>query len=423
MLHLRYNNKQGILYNDFTERYMIMQEKSVAIIDRIVNNKELKYSKENTLIVKKLIELTIFRIEGNRLLINNSVNLNKIQGEVYRYPFVAYWLITNKCNFKCKHCCWGAHSKLENELSVEESEQLIDGLVDIGVVRLSISGGEPLCEYERLIKSIKYAKSKGIDSICIATNGSLLTDEKIKELVESGVTDIQFSIDDNNKNIHNLQRAKNSYEKILHNVQELRKYNVMVSAGLTLHKMNAPKVDKIVDSIIKEFGINKIKIVRFLPIVKDKYSLQYEMSDSKEIADIISKLTEIESKYRTQGVSIKLPAVMQVIRRYNNDMELMMRSCEALILRMCIKSNGDYSPCPIMSSLGVLVGNCREMAPKKMIDSKQARDIVEFEKKECKSECEYYKYCGGGCLANSLNYQNDYEAKDVWCFKEYRKYL
>lgn len=90
------------------------------------------------------------------------------------------FLITNKCNFRCKHCFVNGGEKIINELNDEEKYIAIDKLYDFGVKKLTFSVGEPLMNKE-IFRYINYAKNKGL-KIGFLTNGMLLTDKTVEEL-------------------------------------------------------------------------------------------------------------------------------------------------------------------------------------------------------------------------------------------------
>lgn len=422
MKFLRYNDKEGIIYDDFTERYVAIKKDSLDLLQLIQKKKKTSFSKDDLFRIKRLIELDVLTLSDKGLFLSSNTRFSYVHKELVS-PFVAYWLITNKCNFHCKHCCWGQHKALDEELSLQESLDMIDQLVELGIVRLSISGGEPLCEYDKLQKSVKWASQKGVNSICIATNGSLLNSAKISALVQAGVTEFQFSIDDDDPAIHNMQRGMNNYEHIKECIEIIKSLNCNVSAGVTIHKKNLNKIEFIVDSIVSILGISKVKLVRYLPIVKDEYTRELEIFDPADIARAVSQMQNLQAKYIGKNVDIKIPAIAQTYGRFLKFEEKLESSCEALKLRMCIMANGNISPCPILSSLDVVVGNIRNHSVADILLSDKAKEITEWRGKDDCATCEYYKYCAGGCLANSINYHNNTTTADKWCLQEYKKYL
>ena len=79
---------------------------------------------------------------------------------------------------------------------------------------------EPLLRKD-LEEAIKYAKSKGIINIYFVTNGSLLTEQRIEALLQSGVTKVFISIDAATEETYNKQRKNGLYKKVVRNVRRL----------------------------------------------------------------------------------------------------------------------------------------------------------------------------------------------------------
>ena len=110
--------------------------------------------------------------------------------------------VTDRCNFRCTYCMpkevfnssyvFLQRSRL---LTFEEIERLVRIFVDLGVVKLRLTGGEPLLRrgVEDLVGRL--AQVPGIDDICLTTNGSLLTREAAARLAEAGLGRVTISLD------------------------------------------------------------------------------------------------------------------------------------------------------------------------------------------------------------------------------------
>lgn len=110
--------------------------------------------------------------------------------------------VTDRCNFRCTYCMpkevfnsdyvFLERSRL---LTFEEIERLVRVFVDLGVVKLRLTGGEPLLRrhLENLISQL--AQIPGIEDICLTTNGSLLTDEVAMRLAGAGLNRVTISLD------------------------------------------------------------------------------------------------------------------------------------------------------------------------------------------------------------------------------------
>ncbi len=83
----------------------------------------------------------------------------------------------------------------EKLLTFEEIERVARLLAGLGVVKLRLTGGEPLLRrhLDRLVSRL--AGISGIEDVCLTTNGSLLTADMAKRLANAGLTRITISLD------------------------------------------------------------------------------------------------------------------------------------------------------------------------------------------------------------------------------------
>ncbi len=107
-------------------------------------------------------------------------------------PFQVVWDITYACNLRCKHCYATAGKPLKDELTTEEALEVIDRLDRLGVTIIAFSGGEPLVRRD-IFELTSHAAEKGI-YVAIATNGTLITEEMARKMVDNGVKYVQISL-------------------------------------------------------------------------------------------------------------------------------------------------------------------------------------------------------------------------------------
>ena len=110
--------------------------------------------------------------------------------------------VTDRCNFRCTYCMpkevfnsdyvFLERSRL---LTFEEIERLVRIFANLGVVKLRLTGGEPLLR--RHLDSLveRLARIAGVEDICLTTNGSLLTSEAAARLAEAGLKRVTISLD------------------------------------------------------------------------------------------------------------------------------------------------------------------------------------------------------------------------------------
>jgi len=102
----------------------------------------------------------------------------------------------SRCNFACTMCTvseWHKGTRAA-DMPLEDFKRLIDE--QYGLVEIKIQGlGEPTMQRDTYFEMIKYARAKNI-WVRTTTNASLLhLNNNYKKLVDSGVNEIQISVD------------------------------------------------------------------------------------------------------------------------------------------------------------------------------------------------------------------------------------
>lgn len=112
-----------------------------------------------------------------------------------RYVGLAFWSITGKCNFRCRHCFMDAPEGALGELSTEEAFDLIDQMASCGVLRVDLTGGEPFVRRD-FWQLIDHLLSYRIVIGKIYTNGWLLNEKTLDEFERRGIRpDFSVSFD------------------------------------------------------------------------------------------------------------------------------------------------------------------------------------------------------------------------------------
>lgn len=110
-------------------------------------------------------------------------------------------------------------------LSIEQWRRILKDTAEVGLEKMSISGGEPTL-YPYLVGLIKEAKMNNIN-VQLNTNGSLITQELAVKLLDAGLDSVMVSIYSHEASRHDaLRRHKGLWEKATGAVRifsELRK--------------------------------------------------------------------------------------------------------------------------------------------------------------------------------------------------------
>jgi MoaA/NifB/PqqE/SkfB family radical SAM enzyme len=89
--------------------------------------------------------------------------------------------LLGRCNERCVHCYAGSAPEIEEALSRETCEQVIDDAAELGFRRLQLTGGDPLLA-SFLPELVDRARARGIATIEIYTNGLALSDRLLDRL-------------------------------------------------------------------------------------------------------------------------------------------------------------------------------------------------------------------------------------------------
>lgn len=170
--------------------------------------------------------------------------------------------VTLACNARCDFCSNGLFTEKKGNISLEKYLDIIDQCAELDVPVVCLIGGEPLLykELNILIKRINY---HGMVSM-IATNGSLLTEEKVKELAECGLNNITISIHSLSKDEHDAAlKLKGAYERAFKAKEYCDKYGIIFQmASVASHKDftngNFDKMAKFVEEKKIPLSVNAI---------------------------------------------------------------------------------------------------------------------------------------------------------------------
>jgi MoaA/NifB/PqqE/SkfB family radical SAM enzyme len=110
-----------------------------------------------------------------------------------RVPVYAHYGITHRCNLTCKMCGIWRYGNKKEELSLAEIKQMAQRMARLGVVQLSIGGGEPFSS-EHLEDAAGIFVEAGLN-VRVLTNGVGVPRSRIEACVKNGVKNFSISLD------------------------------------------------------------------------------------------------------------------------------------------------------------------------------------------------------------------------------------
>ena len=131
----------------------------------------------------------------------------------------------SRCNFSCRMCAVSTwpHRKRAEDMTLAQFKALIDE--QYGLVEIKLNGlGEALMQGDDYFEMISYARSKRI-WVRMTTNASLLhVHDNYRKLIDSGVNEIDISIDGASKEVFESIRVGGNFRIVTRNCKLLNDY-------------------------------------------------------------------------------------------------------------------------------------------------------------------------------------------------------
>ncbi len=308
--------------------------------------------------------------------------------------------LSRKCNLRCIYCY--VNSKIDDELSLNDIKNVILQAKDIGVITITLIGGEPLL-YPNLEELVSFIDEQGLIPL-IFTNGTIMNKKLAMFLLLKNVSIIVKvnSMDDSGIQKKLAGNIDGVFEKI-HNT-----LSFLIDVGFNKHNPTRMGIESVitVDNISQ---IEKIflyardnNIYPFLELVTPsgrgkKYSGILSAEMAKEVFYSLLKIDQDKYGYTW----IPRPPIA-------------VSPCNYYYSAIYVTASGNVQPCP---ATDIVLGNIKNEKLSVILNkdiTKKIRNIRENVKGKCK-DCNYNFDCYG-CRAAAYNITGDIFAEYPYCW-------
>lgn len=335
------------------------------------------------------------------------------------------WEITRKCNLKCIHCRSSSKIAVKGhpDFSTEEAFRIIDDITSFAKPVIVLSGGEPLIRRD-VFEIAKYGKDKGL-RMCLATNGTLVTDDVCDKIKASGIKMVSLSLDGSTEDIHDdFRNQRGAFAGTINAAGLFKKHGIEFIINSSFTKRNQEEIPKVYN-LAKELGATAWYMFMIVPtgrgedlmnelISKDDYEevLEWHYQMEKDEKDMLVRPTCAPHYYRVVLQKSKEEGT-KFERRTLKFSTGGAKGCIAGQLIALIDVDGNVLPC---SYFPKPAGNIRKESFKEIWGNsdlfKELRDFKKY-KGKCGS-CEYITVCGG-CRARAYSIYGDYLEEEPFC--------
>lgn len=340
-------------------------------------------------------------------------------------PIQIFLEVTYRCNLQCSICQFlplitSDSGKLEeNELSSSELIKVIDSIPKWALI--TITGGEPFIRKD-IMDVLIYASQR--HKVHIITNGTLLTDEMLQQLVQlgsksilgNGLIMIGISIE-GREYIHEMITGKRgTFNRTINTItrlgvlkREMSKSFPLVNLATVLTEENLNDIPLLME-VAADLHVNIYSLIarNIFPHYK---RLDADSNESlfKEIPPteinrriFIQKVKTAIDVAKKRGLEVRLsPHGVKTIYHllgfytHHNDLKRFF-TCHAPWSKAVISSKGDVMICPNYS-----IGNIKEYPLSTLWNNKISREFRSRLKKE-----KIFGHCWGCCMIEEVNGSN-----------------
>jgi cyclic pyranopterin phosphate synthase len=199
--------------------------------------------------------------------------------------------VTDRCNIRCFYCMPAEDVSFMDRhelLTFEEIERFVRVVVELGVNKVRLTGGEPLVrrDLHKLVAMI--APIPGIRDVGLTTNGILLADQA-PDLWNAGLRRLNVSLDALNPVKFKQITRRDGYEKVLEGIRAAQQI------GFDPLKVNAVSVRGLTEDEIVPFGHFaretgvEMRFIEYMPLDADCAWQRDKVLFAHEIIETLSR--------------------------------------------------------------------------------------------------------------------------------------
>jgi radical SAM protein with 4Fe4S-binding SPASM domain len=317
-------------------------------------------------------------------------------------PVSAVWEITMACNMRCAHCGSSCTTALPDELTTDEALDLCDQIADLGLQKVTLSGGEPLLRADWPL----LAERLTTQGVCVTmiSNGWLMSRAAIESARRSGVDLIGISVD-GLEATHDAIRKPGSYRRALEALSLMRLLGLPSGVITTIVKRNLDELPGLLNVLLEhEVRLWQLQFGSAIGSLAGRREEWLAPGDAPGVLDfaaevaretpLILDLADCVGYYTRQE---------REARRKRGQEDAVWAGCPAGKRTFGIRHNGDISACNAIRDGSAFDGNIREATLRSIWTRHGAFQWHRERTKEsltglCR-ECQFSALCLAGCTS------------------------
>jgi mycofactocin radical SAM maturase len=277
------------------------------------------------------------------------------------------------------------------ELDLEQCRALIDELARMEVFQVNIGGGEPFLR-DDILSVLAYCHQRGITT-CISTNGTLLTNSRVGELLRMGrhgdPVYLQVSLDGVRPETNDAIRGGGTFARIMEGVELLAEWRYpALSLNMVVTRLNVSEIAEF-DALARRYGA-KTRLSRFRPSGAGCGSWNDYRLTRSQLVELSTFLGERPQILTGDSFFSLTPESRR---------SLGLNMCGAGKMTCAVAPDGSVYPCAFLCDPAFYCGNVTKQALSALwAESPVLERFRGLEVQSCR-DCGRFSMCHGGCPA------------------------
>lgn len=296
--------------------------------------------------------------------------------------------ITDRCNLRCNYCMPAQgidFAKRSEVFTIEELCQLSSIMVDQGIDKIRLTGGEPFVRKDIMGLFRHLTTLEGLKEISVTTNATLIG-PYIDELAALGIKDVNLSMDAVTKETFERITRRNQFDIVYENMLRLIEQNFKLRINcIVLEGQNEQEILPLLE--LTKYHNVSVRFLEEMPFnggVKSFHKIRWDYKAIyKYISERFDGIEELKSPSTSTAINYKIPGHIGTFGIIPSFSRTFCGSCN----RLRISATGDVITClygkPRMNIRALLRSeNCSEKISAEIERAIGSRSKTGFEEQQ-----------------------------------------
>ncbi len=299
---------------------------------------------------------------NNQDYVDKISRLYKWMHEKKAFPYKLIMYPTNRCNLSCPYCPnsfarASGRFKKEDELTEEDWITITKESLTLGIKEYRIfGGGEPMVRSKTTIDIVNLVKNHDINLNCeIITNGSLFTDEIVKNLVSKKLDRLLISIDGPDSKTHDslrgipgtFERTKKAFKLFKILKKKFRTDKPVIQVNMVVNNKNYNKIAKMV-KVMHKLGVNELALHSMRSYEETSSQVKSLWLNSEEEKKAETEISKAKTIAKKLNLNLNIDMIEEEKNRNSNETnkpKFLSPLCFEPFYTLFIDPKGNVAPC------------------------------------------------------------------------------